>query len=150
MTAANRIGSGYLRNSDVPAEVWQAIGWGFSSYEASSHGRIRSVDRTLPGGRRCKGMVLKLRISNRGYLLVNLRDDNGAVQTRTVHTLVMLAFAGPPPKGLETRHLDDDPLNNAWAPGPEKVSREHGGNLISPGVAASSWRPARWREGDSA
>jgi hypothetical protein len=111
-------------------EVWRPIGYGFSAYEASTHGRVRSVDRTLPGGRRCKGVVLKTRISNRGYVLVNVRDDYGVVQTRTVHTLVLLAFAGPPPAGLETRHLDDDPRNNRWAPGPEKVARAHGGNLM--------------------
>jgi hypothetical protein len=116
--------------SNVPAEVWRPIGHGFTAYQASDLGQIRSVDRTLAGGRRCKGIVLKTRVSNRGYLLVNLRDDYGVVQTRTVHTLVMLAFAGPPRAGLETRHLDDDPLNNRWAPGGEKVSREHGGNLV--------------------
>ena len=119
-----------MTDTGVTTEVWSPIGHGFSAYRASSHGRVRSVDRTLAGGRRCKGVVLKTRVSNRGYLLVNVRDDYGTVQTRTVHTLVMLAFAGPPRAGLETRHLDDDPLNNRWAPGPEKVSAAHGGNLI--------------------
>jgi hypothetical protein len=119
-----------MTDTSVRAEVWAPIGHGFASYEASNHGQIRSVDRTLAGGRRCKGVVLKTRISNRGYELVNVRDDNGDRQTRTVHTLVMLAFVGLPPPGQETRHLDDDPLNNRWEPGDEKTSRAAGGNLF--------------------
>jgi hypothetical protein len=123
-------GSSMTSTTTAAEEVWRPIGYGFASYEASTHGKVRSIDRTLPGGRRCKGVVLKPRISNRGYLLVNVRDDNGDRQTRTVHTLVMLAFVGLPPAGQETRHLDDVPLNNRWAPGDEKATRAAGGNLI--------------------
>jgi hypothetical protein len=127
---AGRESEGGMTDTGVTTEVWSPIGHGFSAYQASSHGRVRSVDRTLAGGRRCKGVVLKTRVSNRGYLLVNVRDDYGTVQTRTVHTLVMLAFVGLPPRGQQTRHLDDDPANNRWAPGGENVSRAAGGNLI--------------------
>ena len=116
--------------TSVTTETWELIGHGFSAYQASNHGQIRSVDRTLAGGRRCKGVVLRTRVSNRGDALVNVRDDNGTVQTRTVHTLVMLAFVGLPPPGLETRHLDDVPANNRWAPGDEEESRAAGGNLL--------------------
>ena len=31
---------------------------------------------------------------------------------------------------MECRHLDDDPLNNRWAPGDEAATRAAGGNLI--------------------
>ena len=116
--------------SVTTTETWAPIGHGFSSYEASNRGQIRSIDRTLDGGRRCKGVVLKPRISNRGYLLVNVRDDNGDRQTRTVHTLEMLAFVGLPPPGQQTRHYDDDPANNRWEPGAEETSRAAGGNLF--------------------
>jgi NUMOD4 motif/HNH endonuclease len=96
------------------SEMWRPVP-GFGGYEASDHGQIRSVDRKV-GDRSLKGTVLKTRPSNAGYLLVNLTDDQGHRQTRTVHTLVMRAFVGPCPAGMETRHLDDDPLNNRWAP----------------------------------
>ena len=119
-----------MTDTSVTTEVWEPIGHGFSAYQASNHGQVRSVDRTLADGRYRRGVVLKTRVSNRGYVLVNVRDDNGTVQTRTVHTLVMLAFVGLPPPGLETRHLDDVPANNRWAPGDEKVSAAHGGNLV--------------------
>ena len=119
-----------MTDTSVTTETWAPIGHGFSAYQASSHGQVRSVDRTLADGRYRRGVVLKTRVSNRGYELVNVRDDNGTVQTRTVHTLMMLAFVGLPPPGLETRHLDDVPANNRWAPGGEKESRAVGGNLM--------------------
>ncbi|QZE10566.1 hypothetical protein SEA_SCOOBYDOOBYDOO_251 [Mycobacterium phage ScoobyDoobyDoo] len=43
-----------------------------------------------------------------GHLRLNL-DTN---KTRLVHRLVLEAFVGPCPPGMETRHLDDDPSNN--------------------------------------
>ena len=119
-----------MTDTSVTTEVWEPIGHGFSAYQASNHGQVRSVDRTLADGRYRRGVVLKTRVSNRGYVLVNVRDDNGAVQTRTVHTLEMLAFVGLPPPGQQTRHYDDNPLNNRWEPGAEKASRAAGGNLF--------------------
>jgi NUMOD4 motif/HNH endonuclease len=95
-------------------EMWKPIP-GFRYYEASDHGRIRSIDRVI-AGRQLQGKVLAPRTSNSGYLLVNLTGDTGVKQTRTVHTLVMRAFVGACPAGMETRHLDDNPLNNRWAP----------------------------------
>jgi hypothetical protein len=103
--------------SDVHVETWKPIP-GFGSYEAGDRGHIRSVDRVLADGRRRKGVVLKTRVSNRGYVLVNLRDDGGVVRTCTVHTLQLLAFAGPCPPGQETRHLNDVPTDNFW---PENI-----------------------------
>jgi hypothetical protein len=98
-----------MTDSDVRVETWKGIP-GFGFYEASDCGRIRS----LPGGRRGAGRVLATRISQRGYVLVNLTDDGGTRQTRSVHSLVLLTFAGPPPRGQESRHWNDDPLDNRW------------------------------------
>lgn len=108
---------------------WKAVP-GFSSYEASWDGEIRSVDRTLPSGRRLRGTLLKSRLSNKGYSLVNMTDDEGERQTRTVHTVILATFARACPAGQEARHLDDDPQNNRWRPGTEEESRAAGGNLM--------------------
>ena len=110
-------------------ETWKPVP-GFGYYEASDHGRYRSVDRTLPTGRRCKGVVLATRVSNKGYVLVNMTDDHGVKQTRTGHTVVLTTFAGECPPGQQARHLDDNPLNNHWRPGSEDESRAAGGNLM--------------------
>jgi hypothetical protein len=100
--------------SDTRVETWKAIP-GYPFYEASDLGSVRSIDRTEAAtGRRLPSVVLKTRVSNSGYVLVNLRDADGKTQTRTVHRLVMLAFAGPCPAGQQTRHLNDNPLDNRW------------------------------------
>lgn len=108
-----------MTDSERP-EMWKGVP-GFSKYEGSDLGRVRSA-RT--------GNVLATRVSNSGYLLVKLYDDDGKQQTRSLHSLILLTFAGPRPDGLECRHLDDDPLNNRWAPGDETATRAAGGNLI--------------------
>lgn len=112
-----------------PAETWKPIP-GFPGYEASDHGNFRSLDRTTPSGRQCKGQLLSTRVSNRGYLLVDLRDAEGKKVTRSAHTVVLEAHDKPCPPGMEARHLDDDPRNNRFVPGAEEESRARGGNLF--------------------
>ena len=107
--------------SDVNARwedpIWGPLAkYGFSAYEASDYGKVRSIDRTHADGRRLRGRVLKPRLPSNGYPTVNLTDDTGVVRTRTVHSLVMLAHVGECPEGQQVRHLDDNPLNNRWAP----------------------------------
>jgi hypothetical protein len=108
---------------------WEPVP-GFSSYEASTRGQVRSVDRTLPDGRRRKGQPIATRVSNKGYVLLNMTDNHGVKQTRTLHTIVLAAFAGECPPGMEARHYDDNPLHNTWAPGTEEESVAAGGNLF--------------------
>ena len=76
-------------------------------YEADSDGYIISLLGVKP-------RVLKHhegRGSNK-HFRVGLWKD-GKEKTHTVHSLVMLAFRGPAPEGLEVRHLDGDHRNNA-------------------------------------
>lgn len=91
-------------------EKWVPIP-GYPFYEASDQGRIRSIDRTVDG-RPYRGTVLSSRISNSGYVLVDVRDADGAKQTRTAHTLVLWAFRGHRPRGMEARHLNGEPTDN--------------------------------------
>jgi NUMOD4 motif len=100
-----------MTQSEIQLETWVGIP-GFSSYQASSLGKIRSVDRMI-GGRKLRGVVLRTRVSGRGYELVNLTDDDGVKQTRSVHTLVLRTFVGPPPPGQETLHGPGGPLDNS-------------------------------------
>jgi hypothetical protein len=76
--------------------------------------------------------------------MVKPYDDDGKRQTRSVHSLVLLGGAGPCPAGLQSRHLDDDPLNNRWAPGAtDDEIRANGGNLAygtGPQNAADKYR----------
>ena len=96
-------------------EEWRDIpGWE-GSYQVSSHGRVRSLDRVVidKNGRRSPraGKVLSPALSQ-DYPSVALYRPSQQAHTRCVHQLVALAFHGPRPEGLETRHLDGNKLNN--------------------------------------
>lgn len=103
---------------------WAPIPGYEGRYEASDTGLIRSLDRVIevrngsrwkpgepgtPGIRRLKGKVLRPgKLGNANHRHVVLAGRAG----RTVHSLVLEAFIGPCPPGMEARHLDDDPTNN--------------------------------------
>lgn len=88
-------------------EEWRPVVGYEGNYEVSDWGRIRSIRR-----RRVKGGLKKTRLNNRGYLVTGLYWM-GRERTRHVHALVMEAFVGPRPAGIEVRHLDGDPTNAA-------------------------------------
>ncbi len=47
-----------------------------------------------------------------GHIKVALADGNGHRTNRYIHRLVLEAFRGPCPDGMECRHLDGNPQNN--------------------------------------
>lgn len=51
-------------------------------------------------------------ISPKGYPRVSILDSDGKVVTRYVHSLVLTAFVGPRPPGMEACHWDGDKTNN--------------------------------------
>ena len=94
------------------AEVWKPIP-GVPGYEASSEGRIRSLDRYAAYGRRpghtkrVRGCVLRP-FDNGRYFTVHVCDE-----TRSVHQLVNLAFNGEAPDpDHETRHMNGESHDN--------------------------------------
>jgi hypothetical protein len=100
---------------DTEEEEWRPV-VGHPSYEVSSLGAVRSVDRTLLCGdgrtRRFKGRPVKGAYDKRmGYHRVMLYDHAKATGF-TVHSLVTEAFIGPPPPGEEVRHKNGDPKDN--------------------------------------
>jgi HNH endonuclease/NUMOD4 motif len=93
-------------------------------YRISSRGDIWSEPRATT-----RGGILKHIVHPNGYHFVTLTRD-GIQQRFPVHGLVMRAFVGSYPEGMEVRHLDGDPGNNCWAPGNEEETRAAGGNLV--------------------
>lgn len=92
-------------------EIWKQIpGYG-GYYEASSFGRIRSVDRYVSGysarGKRPTLIKRKshlMRFDTRhGYKCLCLYFD-GKEKKEQVHTLVLKAFVGDRPKGFQACH----------------------------------------------
>ena len=128
MTDSNAVWDGTGVTWPVPGE-WYPLPPPFSKYEVSFDGfgpdqrPVRRLGGTSP---------LATQPSNHGeYLLVKPYDDNGKRQTVPVHRLVLLGGDGACPPGLQSCHLDDDPLNNRWRPGStEDERRAAGGNLI--------------------
>lgn len=92
-------------------ERWLPIPGYEDAYEVSDLGRVRSVDRWIEAkdGRRwpMRGKLRATYLWGKGnYVTVTINH-----RPRTVHTLVMHAFVGPPPEGSEVRHLDGDSTN---------------------------------------
>lgn len=91
----------------MKTETWKAC-VEHPNYEVSDHGRIRSI-RTPTSSKRFRQIILKPYVSPKGYHSVCLGK---AVHNRSVHTIVLTAFVGPCPSGMECRHKDGDPGNN--------------------------------------
>lgn len=85
------------------SEIWKVIP-GLGLYEVSDHGRVRSLRRGAP-------MIMKPNKVGRGYHALSLWAD-GVAHRRYVHHLVLLAFIGPRPSGMEACHGDADITNN--------------------------------------
>lgn len=96
------------------AEVWKGILGYEGVYQASTAGRIRSLDRSIAtktGNRKYPGRVLTPTFSREGYFYVDL-SVAGNKDRRSVHRLVFETFEGVIPNDLQIRHLDGDQKNN--------------------------------------
>lgn len=99
-------------------EIWKDIPGFEGQYQASTQGRIRSIGHSItqigrggkPFTRFIKGRILKPGCSKSNPHLFVVPGKN--VGSRQVHQLVALTFLGPPPDGMEVRHLDGNAQNN--------------------------------------
>lgn len=95
------------------AERWLPIA-GFESYEVSDMGRVRSLPRVVQRGGHpytIRGRILKPRFDDQGRQGVCLFHEGTKRQAR-IHLLVLEAFVGSRPPGMEGCHWDDDNSNN--------------------------------------
>lgn len=89
---------------------WLPIpGW-VGLYEASDGGAIRSVDRVLSSGGRRAGKVLTAEFID--YRARVRLHANGTRTRAGVGALVLTAFVGPCPPGLECCHNNGNPNDN--------------------------------------
>ena len=92
-------------------EIWKPVVGYEGSYEVSNNGRIFSIPRLNSRGFSRRGRFLKPAPDTSGHLQVGL-SRNGIQSRKAVHRLVLEAFVGPCPPGMEACHWDDDPTNN--------------------------------------
>ncbi len=100
-------------------ELWRDIPGYEGSYQVSSLGRVRSLPRVVPVhdrvrgivyARPCPGKILQPSVCDKaGHVSVHLGKYTRGIP---VHQLVMLAFHGFPPPGMEAMHLNGIPMDN--------------------------------------
>ena len=96
-------------------ENWKPVVGFEGAYEVSDRGRVFSLPRRTRhwrGGTVARGgKMLALAVGEAGYPLVSLGRD-GRISQHLVHRLVLEAFVGPCPKGMECCHEDGVRTNN--------------------------------------
>lgn len=119
-------------------ERWRPVPGHEGVYEISDFGRCRGLDRVIQVtrgestfSRFQQGGVMAPHRTNYGHLFVTLGG-----KTRYFHEMVLGAFVGPRPPGMEARHLDGDESNNRLG---NLVWDTHGNNI----------RDRKWHRGAS-
>lgn len=101
-------------------EVWKDVPGFGGHYMASTHGRVKSKSRTVfkrnqHGGiseQHYKEKILTSKpYGKNGYCRLHLSVDGNKITVPT-HHMILLAFDGPRPDGMEGCHSDNDPSNN--------------------------------------
>lgn len=139
------INSGRLMKSSrkdiLLSEVWKSIPQ-YPGYEASSLGRVRSIDRVIVDKR---GRTIR----RKGQILKPYYDDDtspygcfrAGPETAKVHVCVCSAFHGEPPEGKPYAcHLDGKPRNSTpsnlvWGSAQENQLHRNGHDTTTQGEA---------------
>lgn len=96
-------------------EVWKDIDGFEGHYQVSNLGNVRSCDRVRKSRgdsvAPLKGKLMKLKVNNKGYFEVHLRNNEINVYWN-VHRMVAKAFISNPHNLPVVNHKDGDKLNN--------------------------------------
>lgn len=131
-------------------ELWAEIPESYGSYQVSSHGRVRSMSRTVTRRNRWGGVnnhrvrerILKQGYQASGHRFVMMHLSDGLELQSRVHRLVMLAF-GPlkPFDDAMVLHTDGDPTNNHISNLRWGTQKENMADAIAHGVKMGGHRP---------
>lgn len=93
-------------------ELWEPIEGYEGYYEISNKGRVKSLDRTVPGIKKktVSSRIMKTQADRTGYPRAYLTIGS-KTKTVAVHRLVYKAFVGSIPKGQQVDHIDGNKLN---------------------------------------
>jgi hypothetical protein len=145
-------------SQDILAERWLPV-VGFLGYDVSDFGRVRSYWNRR-GGFNHQPHPMRLKPDKNGYMTVCLQSANREI-TCKVHRLVLEAFVGPCPEGMECRHFPDrNPANNllanlSWARSKVNASdrwyhgtQPHGRSVVNVKLTDSQVKEIRKRRAD--
>jgi hypothetical protein len=96
-----KLKTGYQCSKDIIAEMIKKIN-GFSNYTIDLEGNIYSL---------LSKKYLKPWLDKKGYLTIELRDDNGNAKSKKVHRLVAETFIPNPDNLPEVNHKDENKQN---------------------------------------
>ena len=94
-------------------EVWRHVVGYENLYMVSDQGRIRSLVRKVGNAHRGGKVLKQTPVGKWGHLKVSLCRD-GECHCALVHRLVLEAFVGPCPLGMESCHFPDSNPSNNW------------------------------------
>src|SRR5258707_113471 len=112
-------------------ERWLPVPGYEGLYDVSDRGNVRSHHKTK--GRRKNGMLMAPAMSA-GHLMVSLVRDKKR-RSWPVHQLVLMAFAGPRPAGMESLHGPGGNLDNRLSNLRYGTSKENKADQVRDGVA---------------
>ena len=84
---------------------------GFDYIIVSDKGEVKRVREVSIKGWKAGVIILKPQLNKNGYYGIGWTIDRKHYE-RLIHRMVLETFVGPCPKGMETRHLDCNKLNN--------------------------------------
>lgn len=128
-------------------EKWVAI-VDYPSYEVSDSGSVRTVARTIRHPRgfdaNLKSRVITKRLSAKGYILVNIENEDGQ-KSRQVHRLVAQAFIDNPNNKPQVNHkngikTDNRVENLEWCTNRENIIHAYANGLIDVAKGEGSGR----------
>lgn len=96
-------------------EIWKSVVGYEGIYEVSNTGKIRSLGRVImhkDGNHSTRVGIPIAQVIRRRYLSVRL-NNNAIPRQYPTHRLVMAAFIGKCPEGLQVNHIDGVKTNNS-------------------------------------
>lgn len=130
------------------SQRWRWIPGYESRYVVSDHGEVWSYVNGNGRGVKTDSLPMSPAKNHAGYHVISLYDGSGKRRQHRVHCLVLEAFVGPRPEGMQAAHKDDNKDDNYLG---NLEWKTVGGNVRDKqrnGRIASGERHGRYKDGE--